>query len=388
MMSTKKAQSIVISTALVFLLTACGDTSIESKPTVSVENGSSSSSENSALNTAGLSEQIFETSIQSTPKSSRGTPYISAGNVSADASYTPPNKDGNGEVSGSILVLDGGRAMMLYDMDRELGHKYAAAVNKYKEQLGGNVNVYSMIVPTQLSFYLPENCSDLSDDEAARIADIYGNMDGIIPIDVFSALKDRVNEDIYYRTDHHWTQLGAYYAAREFAQTALVPFDELSEFEKHEKENYLGSFFGGSSEHPEIKNNPETFVWYIPKREVIATYYDKEFKIGEDRSYFLDPNDIDAPSHWLDTYAEAALAVRVNTGLDTGRKLLMIKDSYADMLAPSLFGSFDEIWIADMRFCGTSTVQLARDKGITDVLFCCSACSAMGEGSYYLGKIM
>lgn len=55
--------------------------------------------------------------------------------------------------------------------------------------------------------------------------------------------------------------------------------------------------------------------------------------------------------------------------------------------AASLFGSFDDIWIADMRFCGTSAVRLARDKGITYLLFCCSAYTASGEGSYYTEKI-
>ncbi len=378
-MNTNKARGIAAISAVVFSLTACGNSDRESKTPISTDNSLSSS----FGNTAASSSRNTSKPAQSVPESSRGVPHISAGTVSPDTSYTPPNNDGNGEVSGSILVLDGGRSMMLYNMDRELGRKYAETVNKYKEQLGENVNVYSMIVPTQLSFYLPESCSEMYNDEVSHIADIYGTLEGVIPIDVFSALKDHVTEDIYYRTDHHWTQLGAYYAAKSFAETALVPFDELSEYERHEKEGYLGSFYGATDENPEIKNNPETFVWYIPKRTVSTAYYDDKFENSEEGSYFLDPDDIDAPSHWLDTYAEAALSVHISTGLDTGRKLMIIKDSYADMLAPSLFGSFDEVRIVDTRFCKTSAVRLAKENGITDLLFCCSACSAAGNVSFF-----
>ena len=79
--------------------------------------------------------------------------------------------------------------------------------------------------------------------------------------------------------------------------------------------------------------------------------------------------------------------VRVNTGLDTGRRLMIIKDSYADSFTPCLFGSFDDIWIVDMRFCDISAVQFAKDKDITDVLFCCSAYSACGDNRYKLVDI-
>lgn len=386
----KKALRTLAALALAFSLTACGNANgsdISDKVSDNISDNGGSSVSNVGTSSAAITPEDNE-NTSGVSESSRDTPHIGGQTVSTDTSYVPPNNDAYGEVSKSVLVLDGGRAMMLYEMNAERGQKYAAAVSEYKKRLGENINVFALIAPTQLSFYLPERHSGLAGDETALINDIYAQMSGIIPIDAFSALKSHVGEDIYYRTDHHWTQLGAYYAARSFAETALVPFDELSDYERHEKENYLGSFYGGSGEHAEIKNNPETFVWYIPKRTVKTIYCDNKFENGEEGGYFLNPDDIDAPSHWLDTYAQAALAVRVDTGLDTGRRLMIIKDSYADMFAPSLFGSFDEIWIADMRFCRTSMVKLAEDNGITDVLFCCSAHTASGEGAYYLEKMM
>lgn len=381
-MFAKKTRYAIAAFTIIFTLTACNYVPIESK-----EYSSSNPIESIAVDASSSAENMSDHE-QGAPENSSKVPHISAEVTSADTSFTPPNNDKGGEVSGSILVLDGGQGIMLYGMDYDVGRSHAAAINKYKERLGGEVNVFSMIVPTQLSFYLPERYSQLSDDETAHIADINENLYGIIPIDMFSALKDHISEEIYYRTDHHWTQLGAYYAAKSFAETALVPFDDLSAYEKHEKNGYLGSFYGGSNEHPEIKNNPETFVWYIPKREVTTEYYDQKGENGCEGSYFFEPDDFNVPSQWLFTYMSGdGNIVHVNTGLDSGRRLMILKDSYADSFAPCLFGSFDDIWIADIRFCDISAVEFAKNKGITDMLFCCSAYSAAGDNQNKLTDI-
>ena len=382
-MKAKKTLGMIAVIAAVCTLAACGSAASvveDSAPSTIANPESTASIPSSASSSESSAQSVPESSYISTPTSVDNTPY------------TPPNNELIGEVAENIFVLEGGQGFMLYGMERDVGKSHAEAINKYKEALGEYVNVFSMIVPTQLSFYLPEKYSELSGDELSYIEDINGQFDGIIPIDVFAALRGHVSEDIYYRTDHHWTQLGAYYAAKAFAETALVPFDELSEYEKHEKDGYLGSFYGGSGEHPEFKKNPETFVWYIPKREVVTTYYDRKGENGHTGNFFFDPDDLGSPSQWQFTYMSGGWTidghiVRVNTGLDTGRRLMIIKDSYADAFTPCLFGSFDDIWVVDVRFCTASAVQLAKDNDITDVLFCCSANSACGDNRYKLTDI-
>ncbi len=387
-MKTKALLSLVL---MAGMLTACSSTNEKSNTTstpksaVSSENAAQSSSQNSAGNTPNslTSTASSESAAQSAPESTVTSPE--------ETSYTPPNNDQQGEVSGSILVLPGGRGIMLYGIGYEPGRNYAATVNKYKEQLGANVNVYSMVVPTPASFYLPEKYFDegISDRELPHIDDINEHLNGIIPIDAFAALKGHVDEDIFYRTDHHWTQLGAYYAAKAFAETAQVEFDELSAYDKHEKSGYIGTLYGSSNENPEIGNNPETFFWYIPKREVTTTYYDPDMTNEQQGSYFYDPDNFGSTVEWNLTYmAGDGRITHVNTGLNTNRKLMILKDSYADSLAPNLFGSFDDIWIVDMRYCETSAVQLAKDKGITDLLFCSCTFSATAQNQYKLEEIM
>ena len=392
-MNIKKISAITAALAIAFSLTACDNTTKESVPAVSAGKNPSSPLESMVMSAASSAHNTSEPaqSAPSEPESSQGIPHISAGTTSTNTSYTPPNNDQGGEVSGSILVLDGGRGIMLYGIGYDPGRNYAATVNKYKEELGANVNVYSMVIPTQVTFYLPEEYLDkgITDTELPHIEDINDHLNGIIPIDAFSALKDHVNEEIYYRTDYHWTQLGAYYAAKAFAETALVEFDDLSAYDKHEKEGYIGTLYGSSNEHPEIGNNPETFVWYVPKRKVTTTYYDTSCENGSEGNYFYDPDDFGSTAEWNLTYmAGDGRICHVNTGLNTGRKLMILKDSYADSFAPCLFGSFDDIWIVDMRYCDTSAVQLAKDKGITDLLFCSCTFSATADNQYRLEEIM
>ncbi len=307
----------------------------------------------------------------------------------SETSYTPPNNNQKGEVSDGILVLDDGRGIMLYGIGYEPGRNYAKTVNEYKEKLGTDVNVYSMVVPTQVTFYMPDEYAELSDKELPHIDDINEHLSGIIPINAYAALRDHVNEEIYYRTDHHWTQLGAYYAAKAFAETAQVKFDELSAYDKHEQSGYVGTLYGSSNEDPRIGNNPETFVWYVPKREVKTTYLDKKAQNGYEGNYFLKPDDFGSTAEWNLTYMGGdANIVHVETGLNTGRKLMILKDSYADSLAPCLFGSFDDVWIVDMRYCETSALKLAQDNGITDLLFCSCTFSATADNQYKLAEIM
>lgn len=385
-MKTSKKIITAITAAAAITLTACSDTQKTSIPELSTVESTPAGTGSSSAET----QSTPQSTPESVPQSSVDEPSSSVPEQPVESGpYTPPNNDQQGEVSGSILVLEDGRGIMLYGIGYGPGRNYAATVNKYKEQLGANVNVYSMVIPTQVTFYMPEKYAELSDKELPHIDDINEHLYGIIPIDAYAALKDHVNEEIYYRTDHHWTQLGAYYAAQAFAQTAQVPFDELSAYDRCTKDGYVGTLYGSSNNDPRIGNNPETFAWYIPKRDYTTTYYDTNAENGYQGNYFFKPDNFNSTAEWNLTYmAGDGHIVHVETGVNNGRHLMILKDSYADSFAPCLFGSFEDIWIVDMRYCTTSAVQLAKDKGITDLLFCSCTFSATAQNQYKLEEIM
>ena len=61
--------------------------------------------------------------------------------------------------------------------------------------------------------------------------------------------------------------------------------------------------------------------------------------------------------------------VKVETNAGTGRKLVILKDSFGNALPPFLFASFDEIHVVDMRYFTHNMVEYVNENGITDILF-------------------
>lgn len=351
-MKAKRTFGMTAALAAVCLLAACGSVA--------------SSVEEYAENTAN-SEESF-------------TQSISEENTAPEINY-------NGEVRDGLILLPDGRAMFLFAPGYERGRNYAATVSKYKEELGEYVNVYSMVVPSAAAFYMPEKYFDegVTEREQPHIDDINDHLNGVIPMDVYDTLKDHVDEDIYFRTDHHWTSLAAYYAAQSFAETALVPFDDFSDYSEHSVE-LLGGLYGSADYNPNMKEHPDKFVWYVPKREVTATYFDRKGENGQKKNYFDEPRYSQA-TEWIWPYNGGGI-VHIDTELDTGRRLMIIGDSFTHPFTPWLFGSFDDIWLVDMRGCDISTVQLAKDNDVTDLLFCSSIDSAAGSLQAYLEKTM
>ena len=116
------------------------------------------------------------------------------------------------------------RAMMAYGGLPGGGTDFARAVNKYKEVMP-QVNVYGMVIPTSVEFYCPEKVKKATKEERLTINNIYSHFnDSVKAVDAYTALAQHAGEDIYLRTDHHWTPLGAFYAARQFAKVARVPY--------------------------------------------------------------------------------------------------------------------------------------------------------------------
>ncbi len=325
-----------------------------------------------AMTACGKTDAPSEISAQSTESLTESTSVP----TSEDLSFL------DGELVGSVIVLNDGRGLQLYGGSYDNGREYAATLGEYKQRLGENVNVYSMVIPTAAAFYLPEKYYDegAAAREPPHIDDINAHLSGVIPIDVYSALKDHTEEEIYLRTDHHWTQLGSYYAAQSFAKTAQVSFDEFSEYDRHEQSGFHGSLYGAISDS-HIESKCELFVWYVPKREVTTIHYDTKCENGVEESYFRSNE-----SYYM-VYAGGSIT-QVSTGLDTERRLMIIGDSFPWSIVPFLFGSFDEIWFVDYRGCEISAVGLAEDKGITDLLFCSSINTATTDSQKMFSEIM
>lgn len=328
--------------------------------------------------------------IQTTEKSSSKTTTTTSQTTTTTTTTTIPQKhdpavDG-GEIANNIVVVNN-RGLMLFGGSMQNGLEYASIVNQYKEILGENVNVYSMVCPTSVSYYMPENYLDLTASEEDNITNINSGLVNVTPIDVFNALLYHKNEDIYTRTDHHWSQLGAYYASEEFAKVADVPFIDISEYEKVSLPNYVGTLYGYTQSSALI-NNPENFVYYIPPNSYTTTYYSTSFTDPYEGSLLLDPTPMAESSYYMVFLGGDSKITHVNTDCQNGRTLVIFKDSYGNSIVPNLTGSFENIYVCDMRYFDLNSISFIQQVGATDLLFAMNTFSATGGNYTHLEELL
>lgn len=264
------------------------------------------------------------------------------------------------------FIVYGDRGMEPFGGSAKGGRYTAEVLNLLKERVGNDVNVYAMPIPLACTFYAPEGY----EKSIACMADcFYGLRDSLINVefvDLISALNPHSDEDIYARTDHHWMALGAYYASEALCDVAGTSFKTLDQFRECSFDGFLGSTVKAFGVN-ELKKYPETFYWYEPYQEYTAHYYRQNYTYSFSGSMFSN-----SKSYVKFIYGDS-YAVRIETGVNNGRKLLLIKDSYGNALAPFLIAGFEEIYIVDYRDFECNILKFVEENNITDVTVALSA---------------
>ena len=305
----------------------------------------------------------------------------------------PPLKENNfvkenveGDYNNGLLVIkQAGHFRALELFGGGSGDDYAQGLNDLYDQVGSaGVNLWSMPAPLASEFYTPQNYQEYTNSQSDCFDKVAGKLNPAIrSINICPVLSQHVEEPIYCRTDHHWQPLGAYYAAQEFAKNAALPFDDLSQYEEGKIEDFVGSMYS-FSESADILNDPEDFVYYRPKRQYKTTYYTQGFG--------YDPESVPGDDDWFQEGAAGSNAylyylygdgfiVKTESDQKNGRTLLLIKDSYGNAVAPFLTGSFEKIFVADVRYMERNLASFVRDMGVTDVLFTMTSYSVVGDAA-------
>lgn len=281
------------------------------------------------------------------------------------------------------------RALMCFGGSAKAGTPYANVCNKYKKEFP-DLNIYCMVVPSAGAFYMPEKMHKMSKDQSATIRNIYNHLDSAVrAVDVYTVLGRHAAEDIYLRTDHHWSPLGAYYAARKFAEVAEVPFHELNEpgyYQPDTIRRFVGSMYGYSKDIS-VKNAPEDFIYYKPMKVVYETTFE-QYQVDENyqvisvgrphkEEFFKKFKDGSSMAYSTFMGGDTKLT-HVRTNVANGRRLIILKDSYGNALPGYLFHSFEEIHVIDGRYFIHNMKDYVREHQITDILFANNIFQACG----------
>ena len=293
--------------------------------------------------------------------------------INPDDSYRQPKP--------GILIIGTGqdiRVVSAFSGNSRGGMAYTNAVNEYRRRLPDSIRIYSMVIPISSQYYTPLSAQKISIDEKSTLDGMYGRLQGVKGIDVYTALGWHAREHIYLRTDHHWAPLGAYYAAEAFAKEAGVPFRDLSWYDKKTVRNFLGTMYSVYTKDPAVGRAPEDFDYYVP-RNVKYTTTATTYRLGKNRKTVGQnaPKEVNFFRSYPDGSGVAyctfmggdANTTKVVTSTKNGRKLMIIKDSYGNALPGYLFYSFEEIHVLDFRYFPGNVIRYIEQNGITDLLF-------------------
>ncbi len=308
-------------------------------------------------------------------------------------SETPENDTPlKAEISNDILIV-GTRAMEIFYGNKTRAVVFANVINDFAETLDPSVNVYSMVIPKAGAYYISqvEGYSHLASRNKDNIDAVSGALsDRVTDVNIYNILGVHANEPIYLRTDHHWSALGAYYASTVFAEQAGVDYAALESYKEVARPGYLGTMYKYTNHSPILLNNPEDFLVYYPNADYSATYYSasdlKSNPKNHDGGFFWEISD-EQRSSWYSTFlrGDSYSVKAVSNVCKNGRKLLIVKDSYGNALAPYMLEGFEEIYIVDARSYKRSLKETVETYGITDVLF--AECTFSAVGSSYINSL-
>lgn len=302
------------------------------------------------------------------------TPPDEPGEIEAPPEINPllPEINDHDQDVGYWIVVDG-QALQLFKFNRESFDFYAGILNSYREKLNRDVKIYSMIAPTNSEFVQLKRYQGITDSQNQALGYLESKLDpGIEMINVYDALKGHINEYIYFRTDHHWTALGAYYGYRSFMKTkgeAPVP---LEKYRRVDLEGFLGSSYSKTLDKS-LEENPDTLSVYLPFTEHDYTIY---YGRGPEKREVIDMQYADSKTNKYLVFISGGELTwgEIKTNVNNRKKILVVKDSFGNALVPFLLPHYEEIYIVDSRFfsigaAGKNIIQFIEDNGINEVLF-------------------
>ena len=267
--------------------------------------------------------------------------------------------------NGVYLGDDGWLFEVLEAVDSERLDKNIQAVNQFFQKV--QLPTLFLCVPSSvqiLSQYLPPLAPLPEQDKV--IDAIREGLD--LPFfDATEVLSQHKDEDIYFHTDHHWTQLGAYYVYQ--AVAAQLGFDPEEFTMTDEDVEFFGTLYSKIN-YPFAE--PDTILLFHPSDKYSFQVEYLDTGVTTDSLYSYDKlNEKDKYQVYLDGNHTL---VKITSNNKNGKKLFIVKDSYAHAFVPFLAPHYEEIHMVDLRYFNTPAAsEYVAENGITDVLFLYSA---------------
>ena len=228
-----------------------------------------------------------------------------------------------------------------------------------------DIPVYLGLIPTAAEVYrdqLPAGAENF--DQAAYLEKVRESVPDAVWVDMEKWMDGASDVSLFYRTDHHWTSAGAWHGYAALMEAMGEPFEPLGTPETVSKDFY-GTLYSSSGVHWLA---PDTIERYVSGEGVTVENFEK----GETHGLYVDSflGEKDKYASFLG--GNTPLYIIRNPEAASGEKLLVVRDSYSDAMAPFLSQYFAEIHLVDLRYYRTSVAEYARENGMDRIFVCYS----------------
>ncbi len=229
-------------------------------------------------------------------------------------------------------------------------------------EINPDVKKYVMIVPASysvLSEYMPSGVGNVKQYYLIEGLQQRLEKSGYNAVDVKEQLSEHRNEEIYYKTDHHWTTLGAWYGYQCLAKAAGFTAFDPPDDAKNTAEGFWGTYFSKAQKYDAVS---DTIVYYdLPVDSVTIN--------GEQKEGMYDLSQLEVRDKYaMFLHANNGVTIIENKDAENDRCIMVIKDSYANCFSPFLTQNYSKVVIIDLRSLPKGLNEVIKDEQVDDLL--------------------
>lgn len=277
------------------------------------------------------------------------------------------------EISFKIAIQIGDTGFNQLGFSQVQSDRYIASLSGFADRMAEKgVRVISAPAPTAVGVMIEEEYLPMLNCASQKQMQDYlheGMSDNVRKVDVFSNMVQHNGEYLYFRTDHHWTALGAYYAYEALCNALELTPTPLENFEEWDQGAFAGSLYG-RVRYPNALREDQ-LVAYVPPADITMTVYWKNPNHGQQKPVIGDYTKMSKGSRYSAFLSgESILTVLENNDMADGPSCIVVKDSFGNCYVPYLTEHYKTIYAVDYRIYRAMTLEAMVDKyGIDDVIF-------------------
>ena len=300
--------------------------------------------------------------------------------ISEEITEESTEPEGWGGVDAGALEINLGRAIQIGDsafnqlaFSRQASDRYTEIISNFATLMKDQgVRVISAPCPTSIGVMVEEKFLEKlrSTPQDDMLEYLHSNMnEDVITVDMFSNLVSHNDEYIYFRTDHHWTALGAYYGYQALCWDAGMEPAALESFEPWDMSNFGGGLYGKVAKPARLRM--DTLIAYVPPGDVSMNVYG-EYQVEENLPVLHDMSHLpDGATYMTFLGGDKRIAEIINDSIPDAPNCVVIKDSFGNPFSIFLSQNYHKVYAIDYRKFKTSKglSEFAKEHDIDDIIF-------------------